>query len=195
MLTDDCKDELASFKADAATNVNKNLPLAVACAQDAATLCGDADPADPGAVLACLLERRGELTVPACSDQVFVVARDASSDWRVDPDLRDACASDVPTVCPDADPGNGDVLACLRDAADQVDSRVSVACAEQLFRQAVENADDVRLDARVARARARATAPPSAPPPPPATRAWRRVWRRAGTTPTFLRGAGPRLKP
>ena len=80
-----------------------------------------------------------------------MVARDAAADWRVDPDVRAACEADVPRVCADADPGAGDVLACLRDAAASLDSAVSLECAEQLFRQAVENADDVRLDARLAR--------------------------------------------
>jgi Golgi apparatus protein 1 len=155
MLTDDCKAALADFKADAATNVNKNLPLATACAADAAALCADADPTDAGGVLACLLERRDEIAAPACAEQVFVVARDAAADWRVDPDVRAACEADVPRVCADADPGAGDVLACLRDAAASLDSTVSLECAEQLFRQAVENADDVRLDARLARACAR----------------------------------------
>jgi len=154
VLTDDCKAELAAFKADAATNVNKNLPLAVACASDAARLCADADPGDDGAVLACLLELRPELG-PECQAHVFAVARDASLDWRVDPDVRAACEADAAALCADADPGAGDVLACLRDAAASLESTVSLDCAEQLFRQAVENADDVRLSARLARACAR----------------------------------------
>jgi elongation factor P len=44
-----------ALRGDTATNVNKNLPLATACAADAAALCADADPTDAGGELACLL--------------------------------------------------------------------------------------------------------------------------------------------
>lgn len=146
-LSEDCKTELAEFRADEATNINKNLPLAVACQNDAATLCADSDSKDPGAVLACLREFKAELS-KACADEVFKTQVEGARDFRADADLYDSCQPDAAALCADVKPGEGRVQNCLRDHRGQV----SWECQEELFRQEVENADDVRLSLKLIQA-------------------------------------------
>ncbi|KAK9838535.1 hypothetical protein WJX81_005974 [Elliptochloris bilobata] len=145
-LTDECKAELASFKIDQGENINKNLPLAAACKDDASKLCADQDPNDPVAVLACLRELKDQVSQP-CKDQVFETQVEAAKDYRVDADLHAACEADAKKLCADVNPGEGRVQDCLRDKA----VRVSGECQEELFRQEVENADDLRLSHRLFR--------------------------------------------
>jgi len=104
----------------------------------------------------------------------------AAKDFRVDADLHVACEADAKKLCADVNPGEGRVQDCLRDKA----VRVSGECQEELFRQEVENADDLRLSHRLFRkcngdknrfcpdVKYGAAAAPGAPrPPPPACRA------------------------
>ncbi len=98
----------------------------------------------------------------------------------MDADLHVACEADAKKLCADVNPGEGRVQDCLRDKA----VRVSGECQEELFRQEVENADDLRLSHRLFRkcngdknrfcpdVKYGAAAAPGAPrPPPPACRA------------------------
>ena len=71
----------------------------------------------------------------------------AAKDYRVDADLHAACQADAKKLCADVNPGEGRMQDCLRDKA----VRVSGECQEELFRQEVENADDLRLSHRLFR--------------------------------------------
>ena len=77
--------------------------------------------------------------VPLCAQ--------AAKDYRVDADLHAACEADAKKLCADVNPGEGRVQDCLRDKT----LRVSGECQEELFRQEVENADDLRLSHRLFR--------------------------------------------
>jgi len=93
----------------------------------------------------------------------------------VDADLHVACEADAKKLCADVNPGEGRVQDCLRDKA----VRVSGECQEELFRQEVENADDLRLSHRLFRkcngdknrfcpdVKYGAAAAPGSPPPAP----------------------------
>ncbi|KAK9820440.1 hypothetical protein WJX72_010380 [[Myrmecia] bisecta] len=143
-LTDACKQELADFRIDAASNINKDIPLATACKKDAEKLCADVDSKEPSAVLACLRELKQRLS-QACQDEVFQAQLEAAKDYRADAELADACEPDAEQLCVDVKPGEGRVQDCLRDKRPQL----SWECQEELFRQEVENADDTRLSIRL----------------------------------------------
>eukprot|EP00884_Botryococcus_braunii_P009912 jgi/Botrbrau1/18922/Bobra.177_2s0076.1 len=145
-LTEACKKELADFKIDLGTNINKNLPLAEACKDDAAKLCKDEDATDPGAILPCLREHKDGLSKP-CSEEVFKTQLEAAKDFRTDADLYAACDPDAKTLCADVKPGEGRIQACLRDKQ----AKLSWECQEELFRQEVENADNIMLNYRLMR--------------------------------------------
>ncbi|KAF5829594.1 hypothetical protein DUNSADRAFT_15859 [Dunaliella salina] len=50
-----CQRELADFKIDRSSHINKDIPLARSCAEDAAKLCKEAnDAVQPASVLSCL---------------------------------------------------------------------------------------------------------------------------------------------
>jgi Golgi apparatus protein 1 len=66
-------------------------------------------------------------------------------DFRSDPMLYEACKDDATSLCKDTKNGGGRIQACLRDKRMQL----TWACEEQLFRQEMENADDVRLSVRL----------------------------------------------
>ncbi|KAK9816541.1 hypothetical protein WJX72_001742 [[Myrmecia] bisecta] len=143
-LTEACKQELADFRIDAASNINKDVPLATACKKDAEKLCADLDFKEPSAMLACLRELKQKLS-QACQDEVFQAQLEAVKDYRADAELADACEPDAEQLCADVKAGEGRVQDCLRDKRPQL----SWECQEALFRQEVENADDTRLSIRL----------------------------------------------
>lgn len=146
-LSDDCLDELAEFKADRSTNINKDLPLATACKEDARKLCTpEYVMPEPGAVLTCLREIKDQLS-QACSSEVFRTQEEAAEDFRNDAMLYELCVSDAESLCADVKPGGGRVQDCLREKR----SQLSWDCQEELFRQEVENADDIRLSVKLFR--------------------------------------------
>ena len=67
------------------------------------------------------------------------------STLRADPNLYEACKDDADAQCKGIKNGGGRIQGCLRD------KRMSLtwACEEQLFRQEMENADDLRLSVRL----------------------------------------------
>ena len=102
----------------------------------------------------------------------------AAQDFRADPMLYEACKDDSASLCKDVKNGGGRVQACLVSGEGggwrerrgghlvivshpqfalpsprslQRDKRLKLswACEEQLFRQEMENADDVRLSVRL----------------------------------------------
>lgn len=96
-------------------------------------------------------------------DSSFV--QQAAKDYRADPDLYEQCKPDAQQLCANVEPGEGRVQSCLvrhmctqRHASvhahlSQRDHRsfLSWECQEELFRQEVENADDMRLSVRLLR--------------------------------------------
>jgi len=141
-VTSECQEELAAFKIDRATNINKDIPLAVACLEDIKKLCTKDDiyPEEPAAILTCLREVKEELS-SGCSEEVFRTQIDAANDFRADAMLHELCEADAESLCPDVPHKDGKVQECLREKR----ALISWDCQEELFRQEVENADDIRL--------------------------------------------------
>ncbi|KAI3428234.1 hypothetical protein D9Q98_006614 [Chlorella vulgaris] len=140
-----CREELAAFKADRATNVNKNVPLAFACRRDIRRHCRPKKVgSEPGAIMDCLRERRHKLS-GKCAALVFAEEEETAKDLRLDVQLQEACAHAIDTegVCGDVDPEQeGSATQCLIEHRAQV----GALCQEQLERWEVQRADDVRLD-------------------------------------------------
>ncbi|KAK9797745.1 hypothetical protein WJX73_005342 [Symbiochloris irregularis] len=145
-LSDDCRKEMAAFKIDLGTNINMNIPLSRACAADSTKLCAGEDATDPGAVLACLRDQKTGLS-ETCSEEILKTQLEGSKDYRTDADLHAACKPDADSLCKNVKPGEGRIQDCLRNKVGQT----SWDCQEELFRQEVENADDLRLSYRLIR--------------------------------------------
>ncbi|CAL5218414.1 g90 [Coccomyxa viridis] len=144
-MSEGCKKELTSFKIQRSTNINMDLPLAKACKADAEKFC--ANKYENYGILGCLREQYEDLGA-ACKEEVFKRQAEAANDWRTDKELNEACQADVKTNCPDAKPEAGEVQECLAEHR----PLLSWDCQEQLFRQEVENAEDLRLSVRLFRA-------------------------------------------
>lgn len=144
-VSEDCKVELRAFKADRATNINKNIELAVACKEDADKFCNDENLyPEPGAVITCLREVKDKLS-ETCKEEITMTQLEAAEDMAMDVMLSEMCQKDADTLCSDVKPGGGRIQECLRDKR----ASLSWDCQEELFRQEVENADDIRLNVRL----------------------------------------------
>ncbi|GFR46876.1 hypothetical protein Agub_g8517 [Astrephomene gubernaculifera] len=145
-VTDACREEVYQYKISRNSNINKNVPLAKACKIDAEKHCNITwfFGYKSGQIISCLREIK-ELLAPACAKQIFKLQMDAAVDFRADPQLYENCKSDAQTLCDGVKFGGGRVQACLRDKRMQL----SWGCEEQLFRQELEDADDIRLSVRL----------------------------------------------
>lgn len=145
-VSDECRETVYQFKIRRDSNINANIPLAKACKVDAEKFCNVTwfFGYKSGQIIACLRDIKKKLS-PKCEREVFKVQHDAAIDFRADPLLFEACQKDADTLCKGVKFGGGRVQACLRDKRMQL----SWACEEQLFRQEMENADDIRLSVRL----------------------------------------------
>ncbi|KAK9867536.1 hypothetical protein WJX84_008718 [Apatococcus fuscideae] len=143
-VSEACHNEVDGFKEDRASNINKDLPLARSCQHDVEKLCKDIR-GDTN-VLSCLRSKKEELS-SECSDEVFERQLDAADDYRTDPALFKACEVDAKANCRAVDEHGGRVQQCLEEH----EALLSWDCQEQLFRQQMENADDLRLSVRLFR--------------------------------------------
>ncbi|KAL6765630.1 hypothetical protein V8C86DRAFT_2455912 [Haematococcus lacustris] len=145
-VSDACREDVYQFKIQRSTNINLNVPLARACKVDVEQHCNITwfFGYRAGQVIACLRDVK-DLLAPACKRQVFAIQKDAAEDYRADAALYEACKDDATKLCSDVKLGGGRVQACLRDHQLQL----SWPCEEQLFRQEMENADDIRLSVRL----------------------------------------------
>ena len=94
-----------------------------------------------GTVLACRVERRGDVAGDACSRELFAYDKTLANDERADAVLARACAGDVAAHCAAVEPGLGRVHDCLRAHREQL----SAACAAEELKMEELEADDVRL--------------------------------------------------
>eukprot|EP00898_Chlorokybus_atmophyticus_P007954 jgi/Chlat1/815/Chrsp104S01269 len=144
MLSDACKDEVHEFKVEKSKDFAINTKLEAACKEHVVGLCSDADPHKFGATIACLRAHKDKLN-DKCKAEVFQTMEEAADDFTLDAALNEACSPDAKNLCSDVNPGEGRVQACLRSKR----ALLSWECQEELFRQEVENAEDIRLDARL----------------------------------------------
>eukprot|EP00898_Chlorokybus_atmophyticus_P002052 jgi/Chlat1/2848/Chrsp194S08770 len=146
MLSEPCKTELHEFKVERAKDEAINTRLEHACKQDMKKYCNET-VVQAGGIVRCLRPLKDKLS-SACAKEVLLEMEDAADDFTLDPGLNKYCSDDAKALCPDVEPGEGRVQACLRD------NRASLTweCQEELFRQEVEDADDIRLDAKLRKA-------------------------------------------
>ncbi|GFH23194.1 uncharacterized protein HaLaN_20773, partial [Haematococcus lacustris] len=145
-ISDACREEVYQYKIQRNSNINRNIPLARACKVDADKFCNVTwfFGWKQGQIISCLKDVQKQLSKP-CKVQVFKVMLDAAMDVRSDPQLWAACKEDADQVCQGIKPGGGRIQACLRDKRQQL----SWSCEEELFRQELESADDIRLSVRL----------------------------------------------
>lgn len=144
-VSNKCAKDLAAFKIDRASSINKDIPLARACKDDVGKFCSaKSDAAQPGSVLECLRDKKGKLNA-ACRAEVFRTQQEAAEDYRTDYKLYQGCKDDVQNLCSDVDPGDSRELECL------VSKRLQVSweCQHQIYRNEKESAEDIRLSVRL----------------------------------------------
>eukprot|EP00798_Chlamydomonas_sp_ICE-L_P016764 gene16764-23039_t len=170
-ISDDCREEVYQFKISRNANINRNIRLAKQCKEDADKFCNVTwfFGYKQGQVLSCLRDVK-EKVKKKCKNQIFKTMMDACKDdaaslckdvknggGRVQgclaragqrrPGQRRAgqCKDDAASLCEDVKSGGGRVQGCLRDKRMQI----SWPCEEQLYRQEIENAGDIRLSVRL----------------------------------------------
>jgi len=145
-VSEACREEVYQFYVQRNTNINKNVPLARACKTDAQKHCDVTwfFGYKAGNIISCLSEIKDKLS-PACGKEIFEVLETQSADFYADPALAQACSADAGRLCPGMKSSGGQIQACLRENSLQL----SWECEEQLFRQEMEDADDLRLSVRL----------------------------------------------
>ncbi|CAI5492080.1 unnamed protein product [Closterium sp. Naga37s-1] len=146
----ECLLEIRNFKIALYKDISMNKEMVEACKEDIASFCDDdfLYP-EPGNVLACLRESKESGRVSdQCATMVFEAQEDAADDFRMDPQLNMLCSKDADTYCGDVQSGEGRIQECLRRNR----KKLNWECQAELFRQEVENADDIRLNVRLFRA-------------------------------------------
>eukprot|EP00798_Chlamydomonas_sp_ICE-L_P010489 gene10489-8455_t len=145
-ISDDCREEVYQFKISRNANINRNIRLAKQCKDDAEKFCNVTwfFGYKQGQIISCLRDVKDQVK-KKCKNQIFKVMMDAASDIRADPILYEACKDDVASLCKDVKNGGGRVQGCLRDKRMQI----SWPCEEQLYRQEIEDSDDIRLSVRL----------------------------------------------
>lgn len=91
-------------------------------------------------------EKKAELS-ETCANELLEEMKEGADDFRKDPRLFETCKLDADTWCKDVDPKEGGVQDCLRNHR----PRLSWDCQDELFRQDMENADDLRLSVKLFR--------------------------------------------
>eukprot|EP00798_Chlamydomonas_sp_ICE-L_P019059 gene19059-25662_t len=141
-----CIDEMVAFRIDRSDNINKDVPLAKACVEDAAKLCPEvSDLSSPGSTLQCLKEKKQKVVSKRCKSEIFRTEIEAVEDFRSDYKLRTACTDDISNLCMDVEPGQSREIECLTSKRMQV----SWECQDQMFRSEQVAEDDIRLHVRL----------------------------------------------
>lgn len=141
VVSDQCALELAAFKQDRATNINKDISLAKQCSREANKFCSKTIYTGSGKTLSCLRQHYKKLG-SRCRKEVFRSQRDGVEDYRADAKVYQYCLKDAQKLCSDIPAGGGRIQACLRENQ----SLLQWDCKTEVFRQEVENAGDIRLN-------------------------------------------------
>eukprot|EP01025_Chloroclados_australasicus_P015793 TRINITY_DN17633_c0_g1_i1.p1 TRINITY_DN17633_c0_g1~~TRINITY_DN17633_c0_g1_i1.p1 ORF type:complete len:858 (-),score=130.26 TRINITY_DN17633_c0_g1_i1:623-3196(-) len=144
-----CKKELLAFWVQAGSSFEKNPQLQKKCKKDAEKLgCMNEELfGEQGATIACLRQRKSQVS-DACAEEITLLQEEATQDYRVDPQLKKYCEEDAKKFCESVEAGDGGVQKCLREKI----TTISWDCREELERQEVEDADDIRLSTTLYRA-------------------------------------------
>lgn len=119
LVPDACIEEVLQYRIDRSTSINKNLPLARACKDDAIKHCNNgANAAD--LIIPCLRGRKNSLQA-ACKRQLFNYNLAVARDYRADPNIYKACKADAEKLCSNIQHGGGRVQACLLDERTSLD--------------------------------------------------------------------------
>ncbi|GAX77303.1 hypothetical protein CEUSTIGMA_g4749.t1 [Chlamydomonas eustigma] len=143
-VSNKCSNELALFKIDRSSNINKDVPLARACKDDVEKLCKGISDETPGSILGCLRDNKNKIG-GKCKTEVFRTQQEVSEDYRLDYKLYNLCKDDVKNLCADVEPGDNREVECL----DSKRQHVTWDCQAQLYRNEKEAGDDIRLSVRL----------------------------------------------
>eukprot|EP00951_Prasinocladus_malaysianus_P013425 scaffold101517_cov39-Prasinocladus_malaysianus.AAC.1 len=115
-----CKSEVKRFETRENEDYRLNYRLSVSCEVEIDLHCADAcgsgmGEACGGQVLRCLSDKRDDIKDDTCKNEVDYFIGMEVTDFRNDVLLAEACRGDVQQFCDGVEPGDGRVLACLRD--------------------------------------------------------------------------------
>ncbi len=89
------------------------------CAKEIATYCKEIKPGG-GRLLNCIKEHKNDLS-PACREKFASVEKQLK-------EAQEACSSDIDKFCKDIQPGEGRIIRCLREHAQEI----SPGCSEKI---------------------------------------------------------------
>ena len=113
----ECRKEVRRNMHHMAQDYRLNVRLKRACSADVDVLCpGKCSESEvcEGQVLNCLQNNMEKIRSSDCKDEVFYFVRMEVSDFQNDVILAEACKTDVESLCPKVEHGEGRMLDCLR---------------------------------------------------------------------------------
>jgi golgi apparatus protein 1 len=129
------------------SDIRMDQPLAAACDEDRALLCGGHMPGS-ASVIRCLQDKRQELN-SKCSAQLFDLEKRLAEDIDFQFPLKTICASELKTLCTKVKKGSARVIRCLHRNVDSRD--MSDDCRKEVRRSMNRMSQDYRLNFRLAK--------------------------------------------
>ena len=105
--------------------------LAEACQEDKAKYCSQVTPGDPRKMLACAYAHQDKLS-GQCSYALYRASSAMEQMAAALNYLAESCAGDIEILCSDVRAGEGRIMACLEQNADQISPSCSNAIDETI---------------------------------------------------------------
>ena len=105
--------------------------LAEACKEDKAKYCSQVTPGDPRKMLACAYAHQDKLS-GQCSYALYRASSAMEQMAAALNYLAESCAGDIEILCSDVRAGEGRIMACLEQNADQISPSCSKAIDETI---------------------------------------------------------------
>ncbi|XP_067052995.1 Golgi apparatus protein 1-like [Acropora muricata] len=143
VLSDKCKESVLQREEEAMQDPEVDYKLERSCRKMIVLFCSDVKPSQ---IFSCLKKNKNDQQMErSCKDIIIKRQIRQSEDVRLNPQLLNFCAQDLPKFCPEPHKGEGKIIACLKKHVDNLSDECR-EYTEQLMREA---AHDFRMDARL----------------------------------------------
>eukprot|EP00794_Sanderia_malayensis_P018718 gene18718-20607_t len=146
-MTPECRKVVFQRQKEGAEDVRLDPDIVEFCKADVKKFCGHVQPDQPdqrGSVMLCLKKQlKNNRLSGECENFVRMRQEESALDYRLDPTLEEACQDEILRVCNDIQPAHGNVLDCLKENFDNIQSK---KCKEELKRVAGAGVEDIHAD-------------------------------------------------
>ncbi|XP_015126768.1 Golgi apparatus protein 1 [Diachasma alloeum] len=147
MIDDDCQHQIWKHIINITENENIEQLTRKECGEDIDELQCPAKNQEPGAYLACLIEKRESVKNPQCSDFIQRLEFVAFSDFRIITPMVNDCQSDIDKfkcgrIQPHRDISQGQMISCLQAQLDNLDLK----CHKRISRISEIQSENIKLD-------------------------------------------------